>query len=72
MAASRYSQQRLGQRGFTLVELIIVIVVMGILSFGMVQFILNSSDAYSDAARRERMGSTGRAAIEKMAREIRT
>lgn len=60
------------QRGFTLIELIIVIVVMGILSFGTVQFILNSSEAYSDAARWERMGSTGRVAIEKIAREVRT
>ncbi|MCW8887346.1 MAG: prepilin-type N-terminal cleavage/methylation domain-containing protein [Motiliproteus sp.] len=58
-------------RGFTLVELIVVIVVMGIMSFGTVQFILNTSDAYNDAARWERMGSTGRAVIEKMTREAR-
>ncbi len=59
------------QRGFTLVELVIVIVVMAILSFGTVQFILNSSEAYSDAGRRDRLGSSGRIAIEKMAREVR-
>ncbi len=59
------------QGGFTLIELIVVMVVMGILSFGTVRVILNTSDAYSDAARRDRVGSTARAAVERIARELR-
>ncbi len=72
MAIERIYPQSKRQQGFTLVELIIVIVVMGILSFGTVQFILNTSDAYGDAARRERMGATRRVTVEKIAREVRT
>ncbi len=60
------------QTGFTLIELIIVIVVMSILAFGTVQFILNSTEAYSDSARRTRVGSVARVAIEQLSREIRS
>ncbi|WP_207060640.1 PilW family protein [Motiliproteus sp. SC1-56] len=58
-------------RGFTLIELIVVIVVMGIMAFGTVQFIVNSSQGYADAARRGRLGSTGAVAVEQLARELR-
>ena len=58
-------------QGFTLIELIIAIVIMGILSLGTVQFMLNTSDAYDQTARRDQLASAGRVAIEKMSREIR-
>ena len=59
------------QCGFTLIELIVVIVLLGILGFGTTQFIINSSQSYVDTARRERQGSAARTAIEKMSRELR-
>ena len=60
------------QRGFTLIELIVVIVMLGILSFGTTQFIVNSSQSYMDTARRERQGSAARMAVEKISRELRS
>ncbi|OMH39535.1 PilW family protein [Motiliproteus sp. MSK22-1] len=66
-----FSRQYPFNQGFTLIELIIAIVIMGILSFGTVQFMLNTSDAYDQTARRDQLASAGRVAIEKMSREIR-
>ncbi len=59
------------QRGFTLIELIMVIVLLGILSFGTTQFIVNSSQSYVDTARWQQQGSSVRAAVEKISRELR-
>ncbi|MEH6649049.1 MAG: type II secretion system protein [Motiliproteus sp.] len=59
------------QRGFTLIELIIVIVVLAIMSFGTTQFIVNSSQSYMDTAVREREGSAARMVVEKITRELR-
>ncbi len=57
--------------GFTLVELVMVIVILGILALGTSQFIAQSIDGYQDTARREKLASGGRIAIEKIARELR-
>ncbi len=57
--------------GFTLVELIVVIILMGILAVGTVQFIADSSNGYAATARRSEIGSTARLAVERMARELR-
>lgn len=59
------------QAGFTLIELIVVIVLLGIMSFGMTQFIVNSAQSYADTARRERLGSTSRVVVERISRELR-
>ena len=59
------------QCGFTLIELIIVIVVLAIMSFGTTQFIVNSSQSYMDTAVRERQGSAARMVVEKISRELR-
>ncbi len=59
-------------RGFTLVELVVVIAVMGILSIGAVAFITDASDGYASTVRRTELGSTMRLASERMARELRS
>ena len=66
----QYPQQRY-QSGFTLVELVVVIVVLAVLGVGVTQFIVNSSQGYVDTAMRERQGSAARAAIERISRELR-
>ncbi len=59
------------QQGFTLVELIMVIVVLGIIAIGSTQYIVNSAASYRDTALRERQGSVARVAIERISRELR-
>jgi len=59
------------QQGFSLIELIVVIVVLGIISVGSTQYIVNSAESYRDTALRERQGSAARVAIEKISRELR-
>ncbi|MEH6470156.1 MAG: type II secretion system protein [Halopseudomonas sp.] len=59
------------QQGFTLIELVVVIVLLGIISFGSTQYIVNSAESYMDTARRERQGSAARVTVEKISRELR-
>jgi len=59
------------EAGFTLVELVVVIVLMGILAVGTVQFIGDSSNGYAATARRTEIGSGAQLALERMARELR-
>lgn len=58
-------------RGFTLIELVVVITVMGILSIGAVSFITDASDGYANTVRRTELGSTMRLASERITRELR-
>ena len=58
-------------RGFTLIELVVVITVMGILSVGVVSFITQASDGYANTVRRTELGSTMRLAAERLTRELR-
>jgi len=59
------------QKGFTMVELIMVIVIAGILAIGSVQFIGQATQGYSDAADRQQLATIGWIASEKISRELR-
>ncbi len=61
-----------GNTGFTLVELIIVIVITGILSGMVAVFIKTPIDQYMDIARRAEMTDIADTALRRMARDIRT
>ncbi|WP_299181923.1 type II secretion system protein [uncultured Neptuniibacter sp.] len=58
-------------RGFTLVELIVVITLLGIISLVTVGFISSTMQGYADLTRRDQLSSAARVAVERMAREIR-
>lgn len=57
--------------GFTLVELVMVIVVLGILSAGSVIFISQSAQGLVDTSARQQIASTASIAVEKILREVR-
>jgi MSHA biogenesis protein MshO len=57
--------------GFTLVEFVIVIVVLGILSIGSISFISQSAQGLVDTAERQALASTATIAVEKILREVR-
>jgi len=59
-------------RGFSLIEMIIVIVVLGVLATGISTFINFGTQVYSEATAREQVISSARFAIERLNREIRT
>lgn len=58
-------------KGFTLVELVIVIVIAGILAVGSVQFVGQATQGYADAADRQQLATIGWIASEKVSRELR-
>lgn len=59
------------QQGFTLVELVMVIVLLGIISVGSVGFISSSVQGYADMSRRDRLSSVVRTSVEQISRELR-
>lgn len=65
----RYSTQR--QRGFTLVEAVVVMVLTGILAGTMVLFIRRPVQNYTDAAGRADLSDVADLALRRMARELR-
>ncbi len=65
--ASRYKPSM----GFTLVELVMVIVVLGILATGSVKFISQSAQSLIDTSERQAMASSATIAVEKVLREVR-
>lgn len=59
------------QRGFTLVELVMVILIAAILAMGAVSYISHSVGGYVDTARRQELAEAGGLALERIARELR-
>ncbi|WP_462157094.1 prepilin-type N-terminal cleavage/methylation domain-containing protein [Pseudoalteromonas sp. GB56] len=60
------------QSGFTLVELIIVIVILGIVAVGTTQFVSTSMQIYSDGNQRADLVAQARFILLRMEKEIRT
>ena len=58
-------------RGFTLVELVMVIVVLAILSTASIKFLSNSAQGLVDTAERQVLASSATIAVEKVLREVR-
>ncbi|MDY6982082.1 MAG: prepilin-type N-terminal cleavage/methylation domain-containing protein [Pseudomonadota bacterium] len=58
------------QRGFSFVEVIVAIVIMGILAVGITQFIVDSASAYSVSATRNQVAASGRVVIDRIAMEL--
>jgi MSHA biogenesis protein MshO len=59
------------QLGFTLVEMVIVIVLLGILSVGITGFIKLGSQVYLDVSNRDEIIASARFAVERLNRELR-
>lgn len=59
------------QHGFTLVELVTVIVILGVLATSITSFLRFGTKSYTDAADREALISTARFVIERLNREVR-
>lgn len=57
--------------GFTLVELVITLVLLGILSAGTFEYVTNAMKAYRHASRQEQLTAMARIAVEKIGRELR-
>lgn len=59
------------QQGFTLIELIAVIVLLGIIGTGVLSLIKTSVEGYNEVTRRVEIADIGRFAIERVSRELR-
>jgi MSHA biogenesis protein MshO len=63
--------QAKNQQGFTLIELVIVIVILGVLATGISSFIRFGTQSYTDAADRDAVISSARFVVERLNREVR-
>ncbi|TWX72709.1 PilW family protein [Colwellia sp. C1TZA3] len=59
------------QQGFTLVELVTVIVILGVLATGISSFLRFGTQSYTDAADRDALLATARFVVERLNREVR-
>jgi MSHA biogenesis protein MshO len=58
-------------KGFTLLELIIVIIILGVMSLGITSFISLSTQTYLNVSERDDLLSSARFAVERLNRELR-
>lgn len=58
-------------RGFTLVELVIVIAITGVMASTLIVFFMPATDAYFDARRRAGLSDAADTALRRMARDVR-
>ena len=70
-SANRTYRKPRGNSGFTLVELVMVILLLGIMAIFTSQFIGIGSQIYGDASSREQLMSDARFAMERLNREVR-
>lgn len=59
------------QAGFTLIELVTVMVVLGVVSVGIAGFVRTGTQIYVDVAERDQVLSEGRFVVERLNRELR-
>ncbi|GAA0856550.1 prepilin-type N-terminal cleavage/methylation domain-containing protein [Aliiglaciecola litoralis] len=57
-------------KGFTLIELVTVLVVLGVVSVGIAGFIRTGTDIYVDVVERDQILSEGRFVVERLKREV--
>jgi len=60
------------QVGFTLVEMIMVIVISAILAVGVTRFMGQTVQSYADTGNRQQLATIGWIASERLSRELRT
>lgn len=70
-ASTQVSAIRACTKGFTLVELISVIVILGVLSAIGANFVISTMNSYQDVEQRSKLINRGRLAVEQMTRQIR-
>ena len=71
MKLLKVSKQRNPSKGFTLLELVIVMVLLGVMAVGITSFVSLTTQTYVNVSARDELIASARFAIERMNREIR-